>query len=195
MTDEYAKLHPEKTSKKVNKNLANQLLAFGIGVQPASDTQPASKPTIGWSKRLPRTFAEVLSMPMTHQDRAGFIESTAAEIKSIHDMGTYDPDEKLDESQMKISKIGMSKIVFTKKYHPDGSFDKYKSRIVFRGDRWYDLYANKTYAGTVMSETVRLMLSVAATEDMEIQSLDVKTAFLYGDVPESQYIYMQICRR
>ena len=85
----------------------------------------------------------------------------------------------------------MSKIVFTKKYHPDGSFDKYKSRIVFRGDRRYDLHANKTYAGTVMSETVRLMLSVAATEDMEIQSLDVKTALLYGDVPDDQYIYMR----
>ena len=94
MTDEYAKLHPEKTSKKVNKNLANHLLAFGIGVQPASDTPPASSPTIDWSKRLPRTFAEVLSMPMTHPDRAGFIESTAAEIKSIREMGTYDPDEK-----------------------------------------------------------------------------------------------------
>ena len=128
---------------------------------------------------------------MTHQDRAGFIASTAAEIKSIRDMGTYDPDDTLDETQMKISKIGMSKIVFTKKCHPDGSFDKYKSRIVFRGDRWYDLYANKTYAGTVMSETVRLLLSVAATEDMEIQSLYVKTAFLYGDVPEGQYIYMR----
>ena len=108
-------------------------------------------------------------------------------------MGTYDPDELLDESQMKISKIGMSKIVFTKKYHPGGSFDnKYKSREVFRGDRWYDLYANKTYAGRVMSETVRLLLSVAATEDMGIQSLDVKTACIYGDVPEDQYIYMRI---
>ena len=77
-------------------------------------------------------------MPMAHVNRAGFIASTAAEIKSIRGMGTYDPDEVLDESQMEISKIGMSKIVFTKKYHPDGSFDKYKSRIVFREDRWYD---------------------------------------------------------
>ena len=127
MTDEYSKLHPEKTSKRVTKKLANQLLALGIAVQPASDTQPASRLTIDWSKRLPRTLAEVLSMPMTHQDRAGFIESTAAEIESIRDMGTYDPAEELDETQMTISKIGMSKIVFTKNYHPDGSFDKYKS--------------------------------------------------------------------
>ena len=41
-----------------------------------------------------------------------------------------------------------------------------------------------------MFESVRLMLSVAATEDTEIQNLDVKTAYLYGDIPEGQYIYM-----
>ena len=68
-------------------------------------------------------------------------------------------------------KIGVSKIVFTKKYHPEGRFDKCKSSIVFRGDRWYDLYINKTYAGTVMSETVRAMLSVTAAEDMELAVL------------------------
>ena len=70
-------------------------------------------------------------MPLYHQDGAGFIESTAAEIKSIRDKGTQDSDELLDEAQMKIPKIGMSKIVYTKKYHPKGNFDKYKSRIVF----------------------------------------------------------------
>ena len=46
MTNEYAKLNPEKTSKKVTKHLANQLLAFGIAAKPASETRPASKPTI-----------------------------------------------------------------------------------------------------------------------------------------------------
>ena len=40
-------------------------------------------------------------MLMTHLELAGFIMSTAAEIKSIRDMGTYDPDEVLDEAQMK----------------------------------------------------------------------------------------------
>ena len=77
----------------------------------------AYKPVIDWNKRLP-----------------SFIASTTAEINSIHDMATYDSNEVLDEAQMEISKIGMSKIVFTKKYRPDGSFDKYKICIVFRGD-------------------------------------------------------------
>ena len=62
-------------------------------------------------------------------------------------------------------------------YHPDGTFDKCSCRIVFRGDRWYGLYCNKTYAGCVMSESVRLLLSVAVAEDMELASVDVKTAY------------------
>ena len=139
----------------MTKKLAHQLLAFGIAVKPAPDTRPASKPSIDWSKRLLRTCADALSMPTNHPDRAGFIASAAAEIKSIRDMGTYDSDEVLDEAQT--YDPGDSKAVFTKKYHPDGNFDKYMSRIVFRGDRWYDLYANTTYSGTDTSETVRLI--------------------------------------
>ena len=78
-------------------------------------------------------------------------------------MGTYDPDEILDEEQIKTSRLGMSRCVFTKKYNPDGTFNKlffenqlkislflfYKCRTLFRGDIWCDLYHNKTYAGCV----------------------------------------------
>ena len=42
-----------------------------------------------------------------------------------------------------------------------------------------------------LRETVRLKLSAAVTEDMEIGVLDLKKAVLYGDVPEDHYIYMR----
>ena len=42
------------------------------------------------------------------RSNAGFIATAAAEIKSIGDMGAYDPDEVLDETKMQISKIGAS---------------------------------------------------------------------------------------
>ena len=99
MTEEYAKFHPEKTSMKVNKNSANRRHAFGIAGKPASDTLSASKPVIDWSKRLPRTGAEVMSMPIDHP---------------VRDVGTYDPDKLLGEAPMKISKLGMLWVVFTK---------------------------------------------------------------------------------
>ena len=80
--------------------------------------------------------------------------------------------------------IGTSKFVYTKKYHLDGSFDKYKARLVFRGDEWYDIFNNKMYAGTVMSESVRLLLDVAAAEILELESAEVNSAFLYGKITE-----------
>jgi hypothetical protein len=63
--------------------------------------------------------------------------------------------------------------------------------LVFRGDKWYDVYNNKTYAGTVMTESVRLLLAVAAAEDLELESADVNSAFLYGEIPSTQWIYMR----
>ena len=41
-----------------------------------------------------------------------------------------------------------------------------------------------------MSESVCLILPVAATEDMEVVRLDVRTAFLYGLIPLVQFMYM-----
>jgi len=35
---------------------------------------------------------------------------------------------------------------------------------------------------------VRLLLAVAALKDLDIQSIDVKTAYLYGDLDEEIYM-------
>ena len=41
-------------------------------------------------------MADVLSMPERNPDRAGFLVATTAEIASLRDMKTWDPDEQLD---------------------------------------------------------------------------------------------------
>ena len=38
------------------------------------------------------------------------------------------------------------------------------------------------------SITVQLLLAVAALENLDIQSVDVKTAYLYGDLDEEIYM-------
>ena len=40
----------------------------------------------------------------------------------------------------------------------------------------------------VYYKTMQLLLAVAALEDLDIQSVDVKTAYLYGDLDEEIYI-------
>jgi len=37
-------------------------------------------------------------------------------------------------------------------------------------------------------KTARLLLAVAALEDLDIQSIDVKTAYLYGNLDEEIYM-------
>ena len=139
---------------------------------------------------LPRNSTDIDNMTDDNPDKHGFRLAQSAELASIVAMGTWSQDEILPDN-ISNKLIGSCKFVYTKKYHPDGTFDKYKARLVFRGDRWYDLYNNKTYAGTVMSESVRLLLAIAAAEDLELQSADVSSAFLYGDIPENQFIYMK----
>ena len=178
--------------KTVKVKLTSLLCNLVSDIKPSNDSRLAYQQANDyWKNRLPRSIAQVLSLPQTHPDRAGFLAATTAVIKSLRDMETWDASEELSPEQMKISGIGMSRCAFTKKYHPHGSLDKRKCRIVFRGDRWYDLYCNKTYAGCVMSESVRLLLAIAATEDIEVASLDVKTAFLYGLIPLVRFIYMR----
>jgi hypothetical protein len=62
--------------------------------------------------------------------------------------------------------------------------------MVFLGDRWVDYYNNKTYAGTVMTESINLLFSIIAERDMEFIVADPRTAFLHSTVPPNQEIYM-----
>ena len=48
-----------------------------------------------------------------------------------------------------------------------------------------------TYAGTVSSESLRLLIALFAEHDLEMESIDVKTAFLYLELDESEVIYMR----
>ena len=123
-------------------------------------------------------------------DKQGYLNALNSELDSLRTMHVYNASESLDLGNVPQHKIGSSKLVFSKKLHPDGTFDKYKCRLVFRGDRWVDFFNNKTYSGTVRSETVRLLFSILAETDYEFQSADVRTAFLYGEVPANQDIYM-----
>ena len=84
-----------------------------------------------------------------------------------------------------------SKAVFDIKYNPDGSFKKRKCRICIRGDRWVNYHDNDTYAGTARTESIKMILALSAELDLELESYDVKTAFLLPPLKEGEIIYMR----
>ena len=82
------------------------------------------------------------------------------------------------------------KWVFKKKLRPDGTIEKYKARLVAKG---YDQQEEEdffdTYSPVARLTTIRVLLSLAASHGLLVHQMDVKTAFLNGELKEE--IYMQ----
>nr|GEV69454.1 zinc finger, CCHC-type [Tanacetum cinerariifolium] len=70
----------------------------------------------------------------------------------------------------------------------DGSIDKYKAKLVIQGFRQKDgIDFFDTYAPVARISTIRL-LALAAIHDLVIHQMDVKTAFLNGDLDVEIYM-------
>ena len=81
------------------------------------------------------------------------------------------------------------KWVYAVKYLPDGSIDRYKARLVAKGFTQIpgkDFTA--TFAPVAKLTTVRLVVSLAASYSWPLHQLDVKNAFLNGDLLETIYM-------
>jgi hypothetical protein len=81
------------------------------------------------------------------------------------------------------------KWVLRKKYKVDGSLDKYKARLVAKGfTQQPGVDFVDTYSPVAKFGSVRIIMVVAARLDLELHQLDVKIAFLNGDLKEEIYM-------
>jgi len=126
---------------------------------------------------LPKTFKDVAKLPADSKKR--WLESCLEELKSLKDRDVY---EIVDLPKRR--KAVKNRWVFNIK--PNG---RYRSRLVAKGFSQVEgIDFDELFSPVVRYENVRLLLAVAALEDLDIQSIDVKTAYLYGNLDEEIYI-------
>ncbi|KAL2231405.1 UNVERIFIED_CONTAM: Retrovirus-related Pol polyprotein from transposon TNT 1-94 [Sesamum indicum] len=67
---------------------------------------------------------------------------------------------------------------------------KYKARLVAKGFTQKEgIDYNEIFSPVVKYTTVRIILALTAYHDWELKQMDVKTAFLHGDLDENIYMY------
>eukprot|EP00253_Pinus_taeda_P025198 PITA_25198 len=81
------------------------------------------------------------------------------------------------------------KWVFKKKPNAKGKVEKYKARLVAKGySQVLGIDFGDIFSLVAKVTSIRLLLSVAASFDFEVEQMDVKTTFLHGDLEEEIYM-------
>ena len=128
----------------------------------------------------PTTIAEAYASP----DIEYWKDAVRSEMDSITANGTWEVTDR---------PVGCKPVrckwVFKKKLRPDGTIEKYKARLVAKGytqkegEDFFD-----TYSPVARLTTIQVLLSLAASHGLLVHQMDVKMAFLNGELEEEIYM-------
>ncbi|CAE6128258.1 unnamed protein product [Arabidopsis arenosa] len=80
--------------------------------------------------------------------------------------------------------------LFRHKFDADGKLSRYKARLVANGkSQQLGIDCDDTFSPVVKPATIRAVLHVALARDWPLGQLDVKNAFLHGDLQETVYMH------
>jgi hypothetical protein len=107
-----------------------------------------------------------------------------SEIEAIEKNETWE----LTDLPSDAKKIGV-KWIYKIKYNEQGKIEKYKARLVAKGyTQQHGIDYNEVFAPVARWDTIRTILALAALKNWYVFQLDVKSAFLHGELDEDIYV-------
>ncbi|RVW26225.1 Retrovirus-related Pol polyprotein from transposon RE2 [Vitis vinifera] len=140
---------------------------------------------------LPRLCLLLLTYPLLFEKSTpealsypGWRQAMVDEMTALHSNGTWD---------LVVLPFGKSTVscrwVYTVKVGPNGQVDRLKARLVAKGyTQVYGSDYGDTFSPIAKIAFVRLLLSMAAMRSWPLYQLDIKNAFLHGDLAEEVYM-------
>jgi hypothetical protein len=126
------------------------------------------------------TYTEAMMGP----DSEKWLGAMESEIQSIHDNQVWNLVDPIDGGRP----IGC-KWVLKKKTDKGGNVHIYKARLVVKDFKQiHGIDHDETFSPVMMLNSIRILLAIAAYFDCEIWQMDVKIAFLNGNLIEDVYV-------
>jgi hypothetical protein len=133
--------------------------------------------------RVPRSVKQALSGP----DSEKWAEAIRSEMDSIEHHETYTWED------LPVGKRALRcGLILRIKPAADGEGERFKARLVAYGNQQRegeDFVFEELFAPVLKYKTLRLMCALAAQYDLHLHKLDVKTAFLNGEIEEEIYLH------
>ncbi|RVW62553.1 Retrovirus-related Pol polyprotein from transposon RE2 [Vitis vinifera] len=164
---------------------------------PSTTSGLSSSPSCRCSSPFPEAPADSLPIPSASPApalpspndlpiavRKGWRQAMVDEMAALHSNGTWD---------LVVLPSGKSTVgcrwVYAVKVGPDGQVDRLKARLVAKGyTQVYGSDYGDTFSPVAKIASVRLLLSMAAMCSWPLYQLDIKNAFLHGDLAEEVYM-------
>ena len=128
----------------------------------------------------PTSYQEVLSSI----DKQKWLDAMNSEMDSMYDNQVWN----LVDLPKGAKSVGC-KWVFKKKTDMEGNIVTYKARLVAKGfTQRQGVDYEETFSPVAMIKSIRILLAIAAYYDYEVWQMDVKTAFLNGNLQEDVYM-------
>ena len=130
---------------------------------------------------IPQTFLEANSSP----DKEKWKKAMDEEMQSLVKNHTW----KLARLPKGKKAISCKWVYAQKEGFPSKNDVRYKARLVAKGYAQKEgIDYNEVFSPVVKHSSIRILLALVAQFDMELVQMDVKTAFLHGDLEEEIYI-------
>ena len=111
-------------------------------------------------------------------------EACNTEISTLIANGTWELVELPQDA-----KVVQSGWVFKVKLNPDNTVERYRSKLVAKGYSQRPGYDyTEVFAPTFQPASLRLITALAAKEGFKMRSVDISSAFTYGELDEVIYI-------